>query len=70
MATSTNIRKQVYTRFPIMRGTRPTVSTRKDGGRTFTFKARVPIPGGHTLTQVVRVTVDREGRVVSMTASK
>jgi hypothetical protein len=40
------------------------------GRYVLTFEKDVPLPGGHTLKRLVRVTMDESGEVVKLTSSK
>jgi hypothetical protein len=59
----------VYAAFPEMRGARPTV--RQNGPtRTFIFAKTLGAGGSPALQQVVKVTVDGQGRIVKVVASR
>jgi hypothetical protein len=58
-----------YARFPGLAGVKPALE--RDGPRrVYVFSSSGPGPGGKTLRQVVRVTVDEGGRVLKVSASK
>jgi hypothetical protein len=60
----------VYRRFPHLAGARPTAACVGDRW-IYTFDRSVPTaPGGPKIRQIVRVTVDAEGRVVKVVASR
>lgn len=59
-----------WERVPALKGTKPSVS-RAGPHRVYTFTGRVPAgPGGRTIVQHVKVTVDDEGRVIKVVASR
>lgn len=60
----------VYRKFPLLKGTRPSVR-RAGPNRVYTFQSAVTTsPGGPSLRQVVRVTVDPAGSIVKVVVSK
>jgi len=59
----------VARRFPELGGVRPTASGPAER-KTFTFAKNVEIAPGRTLRQVVRVTVDGNGRILKVAASR
>jgi hypothetical protein len=61
---------RVYCAYPLFRGVRPTVAV-QGARRVYTFAKSVQTsPGGSTLRQWVRATVDEGGRVVKVVASR
>jgi hypothetical protein len=58
-----------YAKFPAMAGVKPQVE-RKGARPVYVFTGLLPGPGGRTIRQVVRVTVDEAGRVTKVTASR
>ncbi len=64
------VRALVAGRFPELAGVSPTVE-RAGVNRIYTFRGKVATsPDGPQLSQVVRVTVDGEGKVVRLVASR
>jgi hypothetical protein len=69
------VRQAVLEQCPELDGVEPTVSARTSpasGGETFvlTFRQRVELEGGDYMTRIVRVTVDEQGQVIKLTASR
>jgi hypothetical protein len=65
--------KQVYRRFPELRGTRPRVSAEGRNGReryVLSFKGTVRASDGASLRVSVRAVADANGRVIKMTSSR
>ncbi|MBN2085563.1 MAG: hypothetical protein JW748_10105 [Anaerolineales bacterium] len=62
------ISQRVYREYPEMRGTRPSI-TSGDKRCTLVYKARVQTPAG-TMSRVVRVVTDENGRVAKISTSK
>ena len=71
--TVTRIARQVVRTFPEMDGVTPTVRA-QEGGRTdvflLTFKGRAALPGGKTLSRIVRVVADDAGRIIRISTSR
>ncbi len=61
--------RQVYARFAGLKGVRPSVQA-AGGNTVYTFQKRVPAADGRSLSQVVRVTVAPDGRVLKMVSSR
>jgi hypothetical protein len=60
----------VNRKFPKLKGSRPSVKKAGDN-RIYTFKKSVEVaPGGPKMKQVVRVTVNKDGKIVKTVASK
>ena len=60
----------VYRKFPTLKGVRPTVQ-QTGANRVYTFQKRVLTgEAGPALRQVVRVTVDGDGRILKVVASR
>lgn len=60
----------VARKFPYLKGCRPKVK-RQGKSRIYTFKGSVETsPGGPKVNQVVRVTVDPDGKVLKVVASR
>ncbi len=65
--------RQVYQRFPELRGARPRVKTEGRNGReryVLSFKGTVRTADGVSLPVNVRAVADENGRVVKMTSSR
>ena len=64
----------VTRQFPEMKSVKPTVKKQKKpgGGSQFllTYKGKVKLPGGKTMSRIVRVVADEDGRVIRMSSSK
>ncbi len=73
-ATVQKISRQVLKTFPEMAGVSPTVRAqsggRDDGLQLLTYKGKATLPGGRTLTRIVRVVADERGRIVRISTSK
>lgn len=72
--TVTRIARQVVRTFPEMDGVTPTVRA-QEGGRgaevyLLTFKGRAALPGGKTLSRIVRVVADDVGRIIRISTSR
>ncbi len=72
--TVTHIARQVVRTFPEMEGVTPTVRS-QEGGRgaevfLLTFKGRAALPGGKTLSRIVRVVADDAGRIIRISTSR
>jgi hypothetical protein len=71
-------KKLVRAEFPEMAGAEPSIDQNKarskDGTArsvfVLTFKKSIPLPDGGQLRRVVRVTMDQEGEVIKLSASK
>jgi hypothetical protein len=62
------INQRVYREYPEMRGARPSVS-QGENRCTLVYKAKVQTPAG-SMSRVVRVVADENGRVVRISTSK
>jgi hypothetical protein len=65
--------RQVYRRFPELRGARPRVRTEGRNGReryVLSFKGTVRASDGASLPVSVRAVADANGRVIKMTSSR
>jgi hypothetical protein len=65
--------KQVYRRFPELRGARPRLRTEGGNGReryVLSFKGTVRTSDGVSLPVSVRAVADSNGRVIKMTSSR
>ena len=69
------VNRHVSKQFPEMRSTRPTVrveSSSRNGKQKFalTYKGKADLPNGRTISRVVRVVADENGKVIKMSTSK
>lgn len=63
------VKRYVYERFPELTGVRPQASSSRSR-YIYTFKKRLPLPGGGTILQVVRVTADEKGEILKVSVSR
>jgi hypothetical protein len=71
-------KKLVRAEFPEMAGAEPSIDQNKARSKDGTarsvfvlpFKKSIPLPDGGQLRRVVRVTMDQEGEVIKLSASK
>jgi hypothetical protein len=71
--TIQKVSRQVVRTFPEMDGITPTVRSQPggDGGQfLLTYKGKAPLPGGKTLTRIVRVVADERGRILRISTSR
>jgi hypothetical protein len=69
--TIQKVARQVVRTFPEMDGVAPTVRAQGDEGRfQLTFKGKASLPGGKSLTRIVRVVADERGRILRISTSK
>lgn len=72
--TVTRITRQVVRTFPEMEGVTPTVraqeSNRDADVFLLTFKGRAALPGGKTISRIVRVVADDNGRIIRISTSR
>ncbi|MCB0218037.1 MAG: hypothetical protein H6648_08625 [Caldilineae bacterium] len=62
--------RHVYRKFKAMEGVKPSVQA-AGPNRVFTFRrSDATSPGGPSISQIVRVTVDPEGRILRVVASR
>ncbi len=68
------VSRQVARSFPEMAGVSPTVRRQEAarGAEQFllVYKGKAELPGGRSLSRVVRVVVDERGRILRMSTSK
>lgn len=69
------VSRQVTKTFPEMRGVRPTVKRETGGGDDdprylLTYKGKADLPGGKTLSRIVRVVADDRGRIIRISTSR
>ena len=65
--------KQVYRRFPELKGTRPRVKSQGAGARgrfLLLFKSRIRLDDGATMPVTVRAVADERGRVIKMASTR
>ncbi len=68
-ATLERINRQVYRRFPAIRGAKPTL--RREGALIrLIYTHRAATPDGYAITQRVRVLVTAEGKIIKANSSK
>jgi hypothetical protein len=72
--TVTRITRQVVRTFPEMEGVTPTVRDQESGRDPatylLTFKGKVAIPGGKSMSRIVRVVADDGGRIIRISTSR
>jgi hypothetical protein len=71
--TIQKVSRQVVRTFPEMDGVSPSVRAQPgaDAGQyLLTFKGKAPLPGGKTLTRIVRVVADDRGRILRISTSR
>ncbi|MBN1919949.1 MAG: hypothetical protein JW892_01790 [Anaerolineae bacterium] len=72
----TNAKRQVYSQFPELKDAEPEISARATAGKAnseifiLTFKGKLSLPDGHSLTRVVHATVNQDGDIVKITSSR
>jgi hypothetical protein len=72
--TKQRIARQVSRSFPEMVGVRPSV--RQQGGRNghsqylLVFKGHAELPGGKSMSRIVRVVADESGNIIRMSTSR
>ena len=68
------VTRQVIRTFPEMDGVSPSVrgqSESPDAAQfVLTYKGKAPLPGGKTLTRIVRVVADDRGRILRISTSR
>ncbi len=69
------VSKQVRRTYPEMDGCTPSVKRQanpSDGSETFmlTYRGRASLPGGKSLSRIVRVVTDGTGRILRISSSK
>jgi len=62
--------KQVYQRFPALRGTHPQVQPYAEGQFLLLFNGSAKTADGRALNQTVRVVAGADGSIKKMTASR
>jgi hypothetical protein len=69
------VSKKVAKQFPEMEGVKPSVKTQTPPGNgreqyLLTFKGKADLPGGGSMSRIVRVVADEKGRVIRMSTSR
>jgi hypothetical protein len=71
--TVQKISRQVVRTFPEMDGIAPTVRPQpggQEGSYLLTYKGKAALPGGKSLTRIVRVVADERGRILRISTSR
>ncbi len=68
--TLTAICNQVYSRFPEVKGCRPRIQSHGETGQILIFKGQATTADGRNIPRVVRVVVDKNGKINKMTTSR
>jgi hypothetical protein len=72
--TIEKVTRQVLRTFPEMDGVAPTVRPQPGGNDwalvLLTYKGKASLPGGKSLTRIVRVVADERGRIVRISTSR
>jgi len=71
--TILKVSRQVVRTFPEMDGVPPTVRAQSgaaEGQYLLTYKGKALLPGGKTLTRIVRVVADDRGRILRISTSR
>lgn len=70
----TRLSRTVTRKYPEMASVKPSVRKQsKPGGGTqflLTYKGKAQLPGGRTMSRIVRVVADENGRLLRMSTSK
>lgn len=64
------VSKKVYRQFPELAGKSPSLSSRPGGETLYTYKGNVKLPNGKSMSRVVRVVVNENGRILKLTSSR
>lgn len=64
------VKREVVRRYPELSGVEPKISPGAEGLTLLTFRAQVETPEGVRLALVVHATVDGQGRLLKLSASK
>jgi hypothetical protein len=67
------ISTQVYQKYPDVKGIKPTVKNRGEGGSEgflLTYKTKVAGPGGKKINRIVRAVVSEAGKLGKISTSK
>jgi hypothetical protein len=71
--TVQKVSRQVVRTFPEMDGITPTVRSQPggpEGNFLLTYKGKAALPGGKSLTRIVRVVADDRGRILRISTSR
>lgn len=72
--TIQKVTRQVLRTFPEMDGVAPTVRAQPGGNDSalvlLTYKGKAALPGGKSLTRIVRVVADERGRILRISTSR
>jgi hypothetical protein len=71
--TIQKVSRQVVRTFPEMDGVSPTVRSQpggESGQYLLTYKGKAALPGGKSLTRIVRVVSDERGRILRISTSR
>jgi hypothetical protein len=72
--TIQKVSRQVVRTFPELDGVSPTVRSQPGGGDAgqylLTYKGKAALPGGKSLTRIVRVVADERGRILRISTSR
>ena len=71
--TIQKVSRQVVRTFPEMDGVAPTVRAQPGGDASqflLTYKGKAALPGGKSLTRIVRVVADDRGRILRISTSR
>jgi hypothetical protein len=63
-------KKAISQEYPIFRRVQPDVKAQANGAFTLTFRKNVRLPDGANLRQTLRATVNRQGEVLRVVASR
>lgn len=64
------VNRKVFRQFPELEGKSPSISSRPDGESLYTYKGSVDLPNGKSMSRVVRVVVNENGRILKLTSSR
>jgi len=65
-----SICSQVYSRFPEVKGSHPSIQSHGDSGEILIFKGKATGADGKSIPRVVRVVVSKDGHISKMTTSR
>jgi hypothetical protein len=71
-STIQKVTRQVIRTFPEMDGVAPTVRPQPEGADQFllTYKGKASLPGGKSLTRIVRVVANDRGQILRISTSR
>jgi len=64
------VNQEIYKKFPNMAGVNPKITWQPGDKILFIYKSSGELPGGKTLSQVIRVVVNSNGEVCQITSSR